>query len=274
MISGDANDYATVRGLVRGLDLLRALNTFEGGRCTLADLVRETGLHRTTVRRLLETLIAEQYVRRSESDGRYCLALRVRSLSEGFTDDDWISSLAAPALAELLTAVLWPSDVSTPQGARMVIRESTHRFSQLSFHRAMVGQSMPMLTTAAGRAYLAHCPPDVLDSLLALMRDQDDEQARLARDERFVARLLERTRERGYGANDAEWDAQRKIGAIALPVMHQGRPLGSLNVVYLARALKSDEAARRHLPALRHAVQRVEAQLAADDGGAGAGDSR
>ncbi|WP_028311804.1 DNA-binding transcriptional regulator [Derxia gummosa] len=262
MFLDDKQDYATVRGLVRGLDLLRALNTFEGGRCTLADLVRETGLHRTTVRRLLETLIAENYVRRSESDGRYALALRVRSLSEGFTDDDWISGVAAPALAELLSAVLWPSDVCTPQGGRMVIRESTHRFSRLSFHRAMVGQSMPMLTTAAGRAYLAHCPEDMLASLLDFMAEQDDSQARLARDRRYVARLLELTRERGYAANDAEWDEQRKIGAIALPVRHGGQVLGAVNVVFLARAFDTAEAARRFLPALAKAAARIEEQLA------------
>ena len=75
-------DYALVRGLTRGLDLLKALNSQEGGRSTLAQLAEVTGLHRTTVRRLLETLIAEGYVRRSASDDRYCLALNVRSLAE------------------------------------------------------------------------------------------------------------------------------------------------------------------------------------------------
>ena len=63
-------DYALVRGLTRGLDLLKALNSQEGGRSTLAQLAEVTGLHRTTVRRLLETLIAEGYVRRSASDDR------------------------------------------------------------------------------------------------------------------------------------------------------------------------------------------------------------
>ena len=131
-------DYALVRGLTRGLDLLRAINVQEGGRSSLGQLAEVTGLHRTTVRRLLETLISEGYVRRSESDDRYCLTLHVRSLAEGFRDEDWISSIAAPALSELLQTVVWPSDLTTPQGAALIIRESTHRFSPLSFHRAMV----------------------------------------------------------------------------------------------------------------------------------------
>ena len=142
-------DYALVRGLTRGLDLLKALNSQEGGRSTLAQLAQVTGLHRTTVRRLLETLIAEGYVRRSASDDRYCLALNVRSLAEGFRDEDWVSSIAAPALSELLQTVVWPSDLTTPQGATLTIRESTHRFSPLSFHRPMVAQTSAMIDTVA-----------------------------------------------------------------------------------------------------------------------------
>ena len=52
-------DYGSVRSLARGLELLRVLNRHEKGRASLAQLAAGTGLHRTTVRRLLETLIGE-----------------------------------------------------------------------------------------------------------------------------------------------------------------------------------------------------------------------
>ena len=48
-------DYKTVRGLSRGLLLLNLLNKFDGG-ATVGTLAEFSGLHRTTVRRLLETL--------------------------------------------------------------------------------------------------------------------------------------------------------------------------------------------------------------------------
>lgn len=255
-------DYAPVRGLTRGLDLLRALNSQEGGRSTLAQLAQVTGLHRTTVRRLLETLISEGYVRRSESDDRYCLALRVRSLAEGFRDEDWISSIAAPALSELLQSVVWPSDLTTQQGANMVIRESTHRFSPLSFHRAMVGQSLPMLLTAAGRAFFAHSPDEQREQILELIRGGGDtEQARLAADDRFVTKIVARTLESGFASNDGEWTSQRKIGALALPILFKNQPVGAVNIVYLNRAVTLKEAVRRYLPALQKAASRIEAQL-------------
>ena len=82
----------------------------------------------------------------------------MRALSEGFTDDEWISQVATPVLGELLQQVVWPSDLTTLDGDAMVIRETTHRFSPLSFHRAMVRVRLPLLTTASGPAYLAFCP--------------------------------------------------------------------------------------------------------------------
>lgn len=79
-------DYKTVRGLSRGLLLLNLLNKFDGG-ATVGTLAEFSGLHRTTVRRLLETLQEEGYVRRSQSDDSFRLTLKIRQLSEGFRDE-------------------------------------------------------------------------------------------------------------------------------------------------------------------------------------------
>lgn len=263
MAVNSANDagYSKVRSLVRGLELLQALNRNEQGRASLADLATATGLHRTTVRRLLETLIEEGYVRRSGSDDRYVLTLKTRSLSEGFTHDERVSAVAGPVLASLLQLVRWPSDLCTPDGAAMLIRESTHRFSALSFHRTMVGQHLPMLVTAAGRAYFAYCADDERASLVALLR-QDPFQAKYANDARFIDNLLEQTRARGYGANEGDWSEEGKVGAIAVPVFENARAVATINVIYLARAIGREEAVSRYLSPLHKAARQLEVLLA------------
>ncbi|MCP3020104.1 DNA-binding transcriptional regulator [Cupriavidus basilensis] len=256
--------YASVRGLTRGLDVLKALNRMESGRGTAQQLSELTGLHRTTVRRLLETLIAEGFVRRSESDDSYRLTLQVRALSEGFNDDEWISTIAAPLMGELLQRVLWPSDLTTPDGDAMIIRETTHRFSSLSFHRAMVGRRLPMLSTAAGRAYFAFCGEGEREDILNLLRSGGggDEQAALANNAAYVRKLVARVREDGFGSNRGDWLEQRKIGAVAVPIRHADRVRGSLNVVYLARALSEQEAVKRFVAPLQDIASRVQEAMA------------
>ncbi|GAB2580719.1 DNA-binding transcriptional regulator [Nitrincola alkalisediminis] len=253
-------EYKTVRGLTRGLLLLNTLNRLDGG-ASISELAKLTGIHRTTVRRLLETLQDEGYVRRSLSDDGYQLTIQVRELSEGFRDEQWISAIAAPLLADLLPQVIWPTDLCTLDGDAMVVRETTHRFSRLSFHRSMVGRRLPILYTAAGRTYLAFCPEAERLALLDLLGSRQDAQGLLARDEEYIAQLIYRTRQRGYGSNYSEWEAEQKIAAIALPIFKNQTVIGVLNLVYIAKAMLPEEAARKYLAKMRATVDKIELSL-------------
>lgn len=252
-----ASPYKTVRGLSRGLALLNALNRVDGG-ATVARLAEMTDLHRTTVHRLLETLHEDGYVRRSESDDRYLLTLRVRELSEGFRDEQWISSLVSPLLGQLLKEVVWPTDLTTLDVDAMVVRETTHRFSKLSFHRSMIGRRMPMLQTASGLAYLAFCPEAERESIIQLLARQQRPECRLARDRAALDALLAQVVARGYGTNYMTWTAEAKMAGIAVPIRGGDGLLGCLGLVYLASAMSIEVAARRYVPAIRRVVGEIE----------------
>jgi len=260
MAKDRGSDYTTVRGLTRGLLLLNTLNRLDGG-ASVAQLAELSGLHRTTVRRLLETLQGEGYVRRSESDDSFRLCIKVRELSEGFRDEQWVSAVATPLLAELLQEVVWPTDICTLDVDAMVVRETTHRFSRLSFHRAMVGRRLPLLQTATGLAYMAFCDDAEREQILALLATRDDEEGRLARDPIALDNLLRRVRHRGYGENFMNWNREEKIAAIAVPIRGEQRLLGCLNLVYVAKAMSIEQAVKRYLPALQHTAEQIERKV-------------
>lgn len=260
--------YTNVRGLARGLQVLRALNAMEDGHATSQQLADLTGLHRTTVRRLLETLMEEGFVRRSTSDDSFRLTLAVRSLSEGFTDTERIATVAPPIMGQLLQRVAWPSDLTTPDGDAMIIRETTHRFSRLSFHRAMVGRRLPMLLTAAGRAYFAMCPDEEREDILELLRSGagGDEQQAFARNDALVRKLIRRVRDDGFGSNHGDWTAQAKIGAVAVAISADERVIASLNVIFLSRAVRLEDAVRRYVPELQKAALDIAEALKQEPG--------
>lgn len=256
--------YKTVRGLTRGLAILNALNRELIG-ATPSRLSETTGIHRTTVRRLLETLQSEGYVRRSPSDDSYRLTLKVRELSEGFRDDHWISAIAAPLLGELLNEVVWPTDLTTLDVDAMIVRETTHRFSRLSFHRSMVGRRLPILETASGLAYLAFCPETEREELLELLAHQQGREGEIARNGREVERLILRTHRKGFGENYRDWDLEQRIASIAIPIRSGQLVLACLNLVYIADAMTIDQAAEKYLPAMKQTRKKIEASLARID---------
>lgn len=253
----NGNQYKDVRSLARGLHLLKALNRHPGATASIAELAQSCELHRTTVKRLLETLRQEGFVRRTDRDGQYCLTFEVRRLSEGFVDDAWITQAASPLMQTAVKELLWPCDLATVQAGFMVVRESTHRWSSLSQHRAMIGESMPLFVTALGRAYLSACPPEQRQALLSLLQPRPDKLGEIARNPQAVQALIDETRQRGYAVNNGEWMREAHFGAIAVPVFAGPKLLAALNIIYPKTAVTEAQLQQRYLPALRRLAERI-----------------
>ncbi len=245
-----AAQYKEVRGLARGLQVLKAMNRLPGGIGSTTELARACALDRTTTKRLLETLRAQGLVREGERDGQYYLTFEVRRLSEGFEDETWVSQVAMPLLKAAVREFVWPCDLTTAEAGFMVVRESTHRWSALSQHNAMIGEKLPLLVTAAGRAYLSACSETERAGLIELLQRRDDACGRLARDEAYVRRVIDETLQRGYAYNDGEWLTEQDFAAIAVPVHSGERLLAALNMVFPKAAVAAAELARRYVPAL------------------------
>lgn len=247
----EAASYREVRGLSRGLAVLRALNTMPGGIGGVAELARASGLHRTTVKRLLETLKTEGLVHHKDDGAAYALGFEVRRLSEGYVGAEWVDRVAAPAMREHLRALSWPSDLATPDGGFMIVRESTHRVSMLSQHRATIGIRIPMLVSSLGRAWLTWCADDEREATLTLLRNRTDTLGEMARDDSYVKRIVRETRRRGYAVNKGEWAAEASVTAIGFPVRIGEHAIGAINLVLQSNVVSDREIATRYVPLLR-----------------------
>ncbi len=256
------SSYRHCQSLVKGLDLLSALNHHAGGAASIMELSRATGLHRTTIKRLLETLCEAGYLDWDAHTNLYRLTFRVQRLSQGFRDNVSITDMAWPHMLALSKAIVWPCSLVSLEGDEVVVRASTRSYSPLSFHPGMPGRRLPLLTTAAGRAYLAFTSDAERTALLDLLRQRDDRTGEWARNPDFVRNVVETTRERGYALNQGEWDEEPKFGGVAVPLRHGDRLLACLNVIYLLRGVT--DAAGRHkiVTALQHTARLVEDEAA------------
>lgn len=250
-----------VRGLMRGLAVLRALN--ERDDASAAEISAATGLPRPTVYRLLDTLIADGCVDAAPDGRTYRLTIRCRGFSDGFIDEYWMREVAAPVLASLGRDLVWPADIATREHDVMVIRETTHRSSPLSFHRARAGHRFPLLATSLGFAYLAWCPADERAAIVSILARSDGPYTEMARQPGALERVVEETRARGYGVREGGIVAE--TGSIAVPVMTSDRCLACINVQFLLSAVSVTDAARRFLAPMRAAAARIEAALAAPE---------
>jgi IclR family mhp operon transcriptional activator len=250
--------YKDVRSLSRGLAIIEALGSF--GWIKLGQLSTHTGIDRTTVYRLVNTLADDGYVTRRREDGAVGLSNKLLNISQNLRSNDLAAQIVFRHLKALTQLIKWPSDFAVLSQGALRIAASTHGDSPMSIHRAMVGNTRPLFRSALGKAYLAALPEDELAEILELARTWDGVDAADARATEKIKRALEDVRVAGYAS--AVGTTESKISAIALPVHQSGTVVGSVNVIFLRRAMAGGEAAERYLSKLRATVAAIEEELA------------
>jgi len=247
-----------IRALNRGLEVLTVLNRLE--RAAINTLASAVELPRTTTYRILETLRLAGYVERDPHDDCYRPTIMVRALSDGFDDEAMMAHLAKPHLAALCSQIVWPMAIATPAGAAMMVRETTDHQSPLALERYGAGVRLAMLTSAAGRAYLAFCPAPQRDALLELLARSSPAEDRLARSRPEVDRLLLETRTQGYGIASRARRISEET-SIAIPMHAKERVLATLSVRFAATAVATRTAVEQFLPKMREVAAKVESEF-------------
>lgn len=248
-----------IRALNRGLEVLTELNRLE--RAAINTLAAAVALPRTTTYRILETLRLAGYVDRDAHDDCYRPTIMVRALSEGFDDEALVAHIAKPLLGALGAQIVWPVAVATPSGATMMIRETTDRDSPLALEQYSVGVRVPMLASAAGRAYLAFCSGPQRETHLELLARSSLPEDRLARNRVEVERLLAETRNQGYGIAHRARRVSEET-SLAIPVHAKDKVLATVTVRYAATAVPLKTAVDQFLPKMREVAEKIEAQFA------------
>jgi IclR family mhp operon transcriptional activator len=245
-----------LRGTLRALAVIQALNRRHDA--TIMELQQITGIPRPSLYRVIQTLSSTGYIRQVSEHG-YGLTYLVRSLSDGFLDEEWVCEIAAPVLGELQREILWPTDLATFLNYSLYLRETTRRHSPFTIDRATVGYRLSLLRTALGRAYLAFCPDGERKAILEHLAESKDPLDALARQPRAVEKIIHETKAKGYGARFKVDIAE--TGSIAIPINLEGRVIACLGMTFIASALTPEQAAKRYLGNLMQAKARIEKAL-------------
>lgn len=213
-----------IRSVVTALRTVEELSRHPLG---VSELSRALGLPKTTVHRSLKTLAHAGWVRLSNTDGTKWV-LTSRSLTVGLAGsvEGNLRELATSELTRLRDATGETIHLVIPDSPDLVVvarvdgTNSLRTFLPLGIHA-------PLYTTASGRALLAAMSDDEVAQALDAGFDQFT--PRTLHDRAEVVAEIERTRERGYALNAAEWRSD--IAAIGVAILSaSGAPVAALAV--------------------------------------------
>ncbi len=203
------------RSLERGVDVLRA---FRPGSALLgnAELAERTGLPRSTVSRLTQTLVGTGLLQVDPATRAYRLAPAVLTLAHAMRAGSQVLALASPLMRGTAQAHKINVGLAAPDHDEMVYLES-HRYHPRPSQRSVVsGQRVPMALTSLGRAYLAVAAPAEVKSRLQRWRKARGPQ--WASLQTGIEQAGRDVTLHGYCA--ASW--QHEVVALASPFQHQG----------------------------------------------------
>ncbi len=178
------------------------------------EVVRRTGLPRTTVHELLATLVSRDYLQRDEA-GTYRLGVRLLQLGNAYSSRFDMLQAANDVAREVSASSGETVSVALREGAEVFYLAKVEA-RELVPMASRVGQRLPASSTALGKALLAYLSPDVLRGLYA---DPENLPVLTDRSIRTLGELeaqLAEVRERGVAFEREE--SGRDICCAAAPV--------------------------------------------------------
>ncbi len=196
----NASTLGSVRNAAR---LMRAFGE-AGQELGIAELSRHLGIGKSTVHRIVTTLVEERLLERSAA-GRYRLGLAVYELGTGVSEHVDLHQAALPVLTHLRHTTGEMVHVAVLDGLEVVYVERLESYHLMPVFRR-VGHRIPAHQTASGKVLLAALSAEELHLRLQTWSPVAVTQRTIVDRRRLIAEL-HRTAERGWGDNIEEGHA-------------------------------------------------------------------
>jgi DNA-binding IclR family transcriptional regulator len=211
-------DQATPSAVIDRVSLV--LDAFDGpGRLTLAQIVRRTGLPRSSAHRMLERLVALRWLRRSGRD--YELGMRLVELGSLAVHQDRMHAAATPVLHELHRATGLVVHLAVLDGSHVVYLDKVGDGLTAAIP-TRVGGRQPAHCAAVGKAILAYGGNhEAVDLSARKTKFSISTPAHLA---------AELDRVRGHGVAFDREESLAGFGCVAAPIGNPGEAVAAVSV--------------------------------------------
>ncbi len=256
----------TIRSVERAVRVLKLLDTRSP--MTLGQIAKAVDLPKSSVLRIVLTLHEGGLIRKGLADGLYRISagLSFQALLDARAER--LAEIGGSVLDSVRHRIGWPADLAIKKGRHMVAIESSRNQSPFRFGPvlARLGERIDIFASAAGRAYLAHCPREEYEEILQQAAGAPSAFTPLADSRREFDALLRRVRDRGYAIRAPGYQGQSGhtdehfddgLTAMAVPVGTRGVTHGSLIVFWSRPAATVEEMAARHLEEIQDSAAAI-----------------
>ncbi|PLR82107.1 IclR family transcriptional regulator [Bacillus canaveralius] len=215
-----------VKSVSRALDIVTLVSSKKGG-LGVTEIAKQIDINKSSVYRILSTLVQYGYVEQDSETGRYKLGYKFLEVSSKLLESIDLRAEAKPYLQELETDTNEVIHLVVYDQGEVVYIEKLEGNETLRMH-SKVGKRAPMHCTSVGKAILAHLPSNVVIDILNRKGMPAHTNKTITDKEPFLKELVE-VKQNGY-ALDLE-ENEYGITCIAVPIFdHLGRVIAAVSI--------------------------------------------
>lgn len=225
LLAGEPQSGLSVQTIQRAASILRCF-TVESPELGLTTISQRTGLHKSTVSRLLTALQREGLVAQNEATGKWQLGLGLLNLAGTILAHMDLRSVAREHLLALAGKTQENVNLTIRDGDEGVIVEFIASTKPIRY-AGRLGQRVPLPGTSTGKILLAFLPPEERKQVLAQIHSTSKRGHRSG--QQALRQVLDQVQARGYAISHEEFE--EGLSEVAAPIQdHTGRIVAAVGV--------------------------------------------
>lgn len=154
----------TVQSVDRALEIIDILEDEPQG-LGVTPLSKKMGVSKSTIYRLLSSLLNKEYVRQNEETQKYHLGLRLMQLGQTVTNQIDIRQVAAPVMERLVQDTGETVHLVVQEGNEIVYIDKIESQATIRMF-SNIGKRAPMHCTGVGKAILSNLANEEIDNII------------------------------------------------------------------------------------------------------------
>ena len=220
------DSVTVVQSVDRALSIIEVLSDYEDG-MGVTEISSKINLHKSTVHRLLLTLIHKGYVEQNPITNKYKLTLKLFELGNKLVDKMDILSVAKPYLEKLRELTNEVVHLVVREGVEIVYIDKVESENKIRMH-SRIGSRGPLYCTSVGKAIMAYLPEEEMEKVWEKSNVEKLTKYTITELDK-MKETLKKIRQEGYALDEEENELGiRCIGAAIFN--HKGNVCGAISV--------------------------------------------
>ena len=252
-----ANDRYAINSILRAFQVLDAFS-FEKSRFKFSELEKKLGFNKTTLLRVLTSLVVAGVLEHNDQTKEYRLTYRLFRIGNIYRDQMDLYGVALPFISKLSSLTEETVHLAVLNSYQVLYIGKIESSQSISI-RSHIGSSNPCYSTGVGKAILANLNDDEIENFFRTVKLERFSPNTICDPDEFRLHL-KRIREQGYCLDEGE--NEEEVRCVAAPIFNsEGKAIASISIAGPQFRMTREKINQEFIPAIKDTARDISIRM-------------